>query len=227
MEITDANLPEHFSPPRPRAYYRAKLGFYCSLVRTGYRLPIDSETRERWTELMMLGRAGDRFLDDNVRPDEQDARMETFLDHLANNRFASLYPTLSKEALGTDVFNEMVDTIDQLTHVSIDAKTTPDINKHIKLRVLEGALTADAVTHLATEYTQSADHFSVFARHFRMAGAWACIGNSSLGFRSDTKNNEIAVPYSWENHALLYRQQVAWGIYFARRALSRSIKSRD
>lgn len=212
---------EQCIPLKSRQSYARKIQLYSGIASTVYRIPIDQQTQDRWTDLIMLGRAGDTYLDTAHDPDEQQERLDIFTSKIQNDEFAETYPSLSKEALG--VFDKYAASVTQLTQISLRAKACRDIHDHMRLRLVEGVRTADLVSLVASSSLQQHPNFSQFTRDFRYAGAWSTLGNSCIGFFRDTATTEIAVPYSIGRQLELLKTQVHWGLYFSARSLKQRL----
>lgn len=215
--------PSSFLPERSRQYYDRKLRLYSALVSRVYRTPIDSTTRTRWTEVAMLGRAGDTFLDTGSNI-EMDERHNLFIAILKSSSFDELYPEISRDALGQTVHEKYVAAIQRIVEMSRRAKCAPSPRRYLATRAFEGAIYADMAEILASDATAESPSFKRFIHQLRAAGAWATIGNSVLDYRGDVARGEISLDYSLKDHLYMAKVQLLSIPHYAQKALRSTIR---
>lgn len=216
-----------FEIKRSRRFYETRIYAYTAAASLAYGMRVDRQTRTRWTELMMLGRAGDDFLDSDIPVDptqhaQQSNAAATFIRVLENDGFAATYPSLSRSALGDELFDAYTSQVAKIVDVSLKAKQETSLARHMTLRALEGATTAKAVTMLATEPLQTSGRYQHFAKHLKYAGAISTLCDSAWEFKGDTKEHEIAIPYTTENYVHIVKSALGSSALLAMSALRKS-----
>lgn len=177
----------------PHDHYERKADRYSSALHWLFGVKVDDPTRNRWCDLISLGRSIDTYLDENVQATllQRTIDITQLLEQPDN--IATQFPALSIDQLGEATYGHLKTLGNAILDVNLDYKTTDSLRRYAFLRRAEGRLYAQLISSVATPKVQGQPGYSRFSRWLETTGEVTNLVNSFHGIRKEYANGEITL----------------------------------